>query len=137
MKTRVKEIVLPNGGLILDGFSHLIVFTPEFVSYMKENKAPVTHYLNNFFCKAEKFITKKGRNAIKIDLGISHTIKIKYGSGDKSWGNWDKRKLVNAFYAEAVRNSNGGGCWVEVIIMEVGKEIITTEQASYMEDLDL
>lgn len=86
-------------------------------------------------CKATAFTTKKGRQAYRIEEGDTHTFWIKPGSGDRSWNNWGTRRPVNALYANAVRTSNGGGCWTEVIIMVSDKDPITSEQQAYLDEI--
>lgn len=134
----MKEIKLPDGGLIIDGFSKLLILTPEFVeenSFVDEEIGPYDKIGDHNPCTIEFFTTKAGREAIRIRPGNSHNLKLYYGSCDRYWNNWDARRPVNASFAEAVATSRGGGCWAEVIIMQAGISPITAEQAEYMEEI--
>jgi len=130
---------LPDGRGILDGFSKLIVFEkgcPKKIDPSAVDDESIdTRYGSFFLCHAETFTTKKNREAIKISAGESHVYCIASGSGDKWWRNWDERVPSNAFFADAVATTNGGGCWEEVIIMPVGVKVITFPQQSLMDEI--
>lgn len=132
----VKKIVLPNGIRIIDGLSKLLVIDKDIK--LSEDDTTDSRYLLRCLevpCKATQFITRKGREAIKIEKGDTHTISLYSGSGDRSWCDWDDRMPVNAMFADATATSNGGGCWYECIIMPKGVQEISTEEAEYMEEI--
>lgn len=131
---RVKEINLPDGTIILDGidFPKLIVLDKEFARTMTEDDR---NNMKDRPCKGIFFKTKAGRDALRITIGDEHTLTFTCGSGDRTWNNWRDRCPSNAVCAFAVATSNGGGCWFEFILMPSNTEVITNEQANYMEEI--
>lgn len=136
-------INLPDGGKIIDMSDCLIVIDKAFAEkYIDKfgwlrlpgETATVTEPIS---CKASSFTTKKGRKAFRISEGDSHTFWTRPGSGDTSWNGWSDRRPVNTTYANAVRTSNGGGCWREVIVMDKGVEPVSAEQARYLDEANV
>ena len=138
----LKFINLPNGSTIIEGFKTLIVVDSKFIGEMDEwgfksplNPSNAMSLGETIPCTATPFITKKGRNAIRISNGYSHNLSYYRGWGDRSWNNFNDRKIINALFSEAVSSTNGGGCWRELHIFEVDQPKITAEQQRYMDIL--
>jgi len=135
---KLNIIKLPDGSYIIDGFSKLLVITSGIskdFKYQDHDLEAAVKIAGLLECEATFFVTKKGREAIKIDMGNTHNFYFSSGSCDRNWGKWDERKPVNAFFSEAISTSNGGGCWAEVTIMTTGVRLITSEEQSYMDEL--
>jgi len=133
---KIKAIAIDDKTMIIDsGLSRLVILTgsgemPDFSQFIYKYDGRWTQ------CSAVLFQTKKGRDAIKIDLsGYTHVFRMHYGSGDRSWGGWNDRRPINAVYADAAATSNGGGCWLEIQVMKWGEDPITAEIDSYREEL--
>lgn len=133
-----KRIPLTDGTVIIDGLSKLIVIDKCFV---------LKHFPFNYDfdkgellrkgvpCSAQTFVTKKGREAVRIGVGDSHIFRYYWGSGDRSWNGWKRRSIANALFSEAKATSNGGGCWMEVEVLESKTTPISAEEQSYIEEL--
>jgi len=134
-------IELPDGSKIVDMRGYLIVIDSSFAEkYISKYGDLFDNEKKEYFhkpvdCKAVPFTTKKGRQACRITEGDTHTFWMQSGSGDRSWNDWASRRPANALYANAVRTSNGGGCWIEIIIMESDKDQVTSEQQAYLDEL--
>lgn len=133
-------IELPDGSKIIEMIDCIIVidssFAEKYISKYGDlfDNAKREYIEEPVACKATAFTTKKGRQAYRITEGDTHTFWIKQGSGDRSWNDWASRRPANALYANAVRTSNGGGCWTEIIIMS-DKNPITSKQQAYLDEL--
>jgi hypothetical protein len=75
---------------------------------------------------------KSGRLLCEVKVGATHRISMRYGSGDRSWDNWVDRipDGVGAF-GIARPESNGGGCWVELLILPLDNRYRTLSQKNY------
>ncbi|MDO8669960.1 MAG: hypothetical protein Q7O66_00835 [Dehalococcoidia bacterium] len=66
----------------------------------------------------ERFTTRAGREAIRVQPGTGFTLRIYDGGGDRTWGDWADRQPWRSEHGDvfsiAVATSNGGGCWFEV-----------------------
>ena len=64
--------------------------------------------------------TRAGREAVEVVGGIGYELRLREGSGDRTWSGWDCRRPVQsvhgAVFAHAVATSKGGGCWFEATI---------------------
>lgn len=137
---KAKGILLPDGTILFDFKDVLLVIDHNFVEKYLRTDYKIGLRDNSPFdeplpCHAYEFTTKKGRKAIRIIEGDTHTYYLRHGEGDTSWDGWYERRPVNAMFARATRESNGGGCWLEVVIMEKGVQAITAEQKEYMDEL--
>lgn len=94
------------------------------------------------FCgEPRPFTTKKGREAILCPCGETHLVVLRYGAGDRDWGNWDAIRPVDPrVWAFAVAASKGGGCWYELWIIPVGirsyDDYISAEKAECLDELE-
>lgn len=139
----MKTIKLNDGTIIFDFFNMLVIVDKDFAS-QNISLNPYVHIwdynkkerLDVVPCSAKSFITRKGREAIRISNGNSHNFHLYGSSGDRNWQNWSKRRPVNAVFSKAVATSNGGGCWLECWVMEANKEIVTAEQAEYIGEIE-
>ena len=65
-----------------------------------------------------RFMTKAGREAVRIEPGTGYTLTVSEGSGDRTWNHWDERAPYRSHHGDvfalAVATSNGGGCWFEI-----------------------
>lgn len=79
---------------------------------------------------------KSGRLMCEVKVGASHRINMKYGAGDRSWNNWVDRipDGTNAF-GIARPESNGGGCWVELLILPIDGNYRTLSQRNYEQEV--
>jgi len=75
---------------------------------------------------------KSGRLLCEVTAGATHRISMKFGAGDRSWNNWTDRipDGVGAF-GIARPESNGGGCWVELLILPLDGNYKTLAQQNY------
>lgn len=128
---------LPDGSKIIDMGDCLIVIDKVFADTHIDRCGYMNSREESVPCKAIPFITRKGRDAYRVTEGDTHTFWTRPGSGDTSWNDWASRKPVNALYANAVRTSNGGGCWREIIIMPKGIEPVSSEQGGYLDEIDV
>ena len=76
--------------------------------------------------------TKAGRLMCEVKVGATHRLSMKAGAGDRSWNNWADRipDGVGAF-GIARPESNGGGCWVELLILPLDGNYRTLAQQNY------
>lgn len=91
-------------------------------------------------CNIEKYVTKNGRNAIKIIPGNTYKLSRMFGSGDCNWRNWENRRLVgeeNVVISTAKSTSRGGGCWQEVEIWRPDEIILTAGETHMLEEIDI
>lgn len=133
-----KRIPLTDGTVIIDGFSKLIVIDSGFT----EKYFPVNYDFHKYEllrkgvpCSAQTFVTKKGREAVRIGVGDSHIFRYYWGSGDRSWNGWERRRIANALFSEAKATSNGGGCWMEVEVLDSKTTPISAEEQRYIDEL--
>lgn len=89
-------------------------------------------------CDIEKYITKNGRNAIKICKGVGYKLSRQFGSGDKNWSNWGDRRLVGdaVVVSTAKSTSRGGGCWMELEIWRDEEDILTAGERRMLKEID-
>ena len=75
---------------------------------------------------------KSGRLLCEVQAGATHRISMRMGAGDRSWNNWVDRipDGTNAF-GIARPESNGGGCWVELLILPLDGNYRTLAQKNY------
>lgn len=135
---KAKRIKLPDGTLLIEGFSKLIVIDRGFA----EQHFPKDYTFEPYYrlqkgvaCNASFFTTKKGREAIKISSGNSHIFRYETASGSYGWRGWDKRRIANGLFSEAQPTSNGGGCWMEIEIWDASTQPVSVEQQGYIEEI--
>lgn len=133
-----KKITLPDGTVIIDGLSKLLVIDREFA----EEFFPVNYEFKiaeklrkGVRCHALPFVTKKGRESIQVYKGESHVFRCYWGTGDRSWKGWEQRRIINGLFSDARSTSNGGGCWLEVEIWGFNANLITAEEYGYIDEL--
>jgi hypothetical protein len=75
---------------------------------------------------------KSGRLMCEVLVGASHRISMKMGAGDRSWNNWtDRIPDGTGAFGIARPESNGGGCWVELLILPLDNRYRTLSQQNY------
>lgn len=130
----MKTIEMPDGSVIKDlgRNEELVIFSKEIV----EQKAAMPSYkYKKYLANCKKFRTKSGRPAIRITVGDEFEVEEGSGEGDRTWGYWERRKPINAFFAKAVATTNGGGCWYEIVVKRAGADIKTAEQQAYEDEI--
>jgi len=134
---------LPDGGLIMD-FGRdrpLVVVSKDAVprdwSEFFHRPEGTWNEPQWFTCSVHRFTTRKGREAIKIVPGDTHRWRFATGGGSRTWDGWRRRHLVGegVILSAAVANSNGGGCWAEIEVIEADAQPMTAEQARLMEEV--
>ncbi len=82
--------------------------------------------------------TKAGREAIDLVAGTGFQLRLREGSGSRTWDGWDDRAPVRSkhgdVFAYAVQTSNGGGCWFEATITP-SAGFITAYEAQITDEL--
>jgi hypothetical protein len=79
---------------------------------------------------------KSGRLMCEVKVGATHRISMKYGAGDRSWNNWiDRIPDGTTAYGIARPESNGGGCWVELLILPLDNRYGTLSQKNYEQEV--
>jgi len=79
---------------------------------------------------------KSGRLMCEVLVGASHRISMKYGAGDRSWNNWvDRIPDGTTAFGIARPESNGGGCWVELLILPIDGNYRTLSQKNYEQEV--
>jgi hypothetical protein len=80
--------------------------------------------------------SKSGRLMCEVQVGASHRISMKLGAGDRSWNNWiDRVPDGTTAFGIARPESNGGGCWVELLILPIDGEYRTLSQKNYEQEV--
>jgi hypothetical protein len=75
---------------------------------------------------------KSGRLMCEVLAGATHRISMKMGAGDRSWNNWvDRIPDGTTAFGIARPESNGGGCWVELLILPLDGLYRTISQQNY------
>ena len=76
--------------------------------------------------------SKAGRLMCEVLPGATHRISMKMGAGDRSWNNWvDRIPDGTTAFGIARPESNGGGCWVELLILPLDGNYRTLAQKNY------
>jgi hypothetical protein len=79
---------------------------------------------------------KSGRLMCEVLVGASHRISMKMGAGDRSWNNWvDRIPDGTTAFGIARPESNGGGCWVELLILPLDEKYRTLSQKNYEQEV--
>jgi hypothetical protein len=80
--------------------------------------------------------SKSGRLMCEVKVGASHRISMKMGAGDRSWNNWvDRIPDGTTAFGIARPESNGGGCWVELLILPLDGNYRTLSQRNYEQEV--
>jgi len=121
----MKEYQLNNGEKLIDVNGQLLILIPKGLKPNK-NLNFAQSATDIYKCKSFFFeTTKNNRTMIKLTKGKGYLLTIGVFSGDRNWNNHasfccdlaytDSAKKDEAF-TMAVKNSNGGGCWIEVCV---------------------
>jgi hypothetical protein len=79
---------------------------------------------------------RSGRLLVCVEKGESHRLICRSGDGDRTWNNWEERMPMDEnAYGIARRETNGGGSWVELLIVPVDRPYKTAQQARYENEL--
>lgn len=84
------------------------------------------------------FVTRAGREAIRVLPGRGFWFCEYYGMGDRSWQGWGARrpaKNSSEVFATAAANSRGGGVWTEVWIFRDGVSFTSAEVSKVIEEI--
>ena len=110
----------------------------DLVTWVTQRATFAQHYLHmRSICGGfEIRRAKSGRLLCEVKVGASHRISMKFGAGDRSWNNWADRipDGVGAF-GIARPESNGGGCWVELLILPIDGNYRTLSQMNYEQEV--
>jgi hypothetical protein len=79
---------------------------------------------------------RSGRLMCEVQTGNTHRISMRLGIGDRTWDNWENQRPEDPdAFGIARHETNGGGAWVELLILPLDGKYKTAQQALYESEL--
>ena len=114
----MKKYEIDNGATLFDINGEMLLQTAG------DETIDTVHWIKAFPCNGWSIsTTKRGRKIIRLSKGNHKICTIFSGNGDRSWNNWEEYQkmlahsaVIDNVLSMAFKDSNGGGCWIEVHI---------------------